>query len=105
MKIIMSYLHEDEKLRECLESLEKFSPEIEIIKIKEPEASATGPLGIVDFQGSRVEASLAMTPNAGVGDWVLINAGFAIVQLDDEEARATFETIAEAMIDNGSRNS
>ena len=73
---------------------------IEIIEIKEAADSATGPLGIVDFQGSRVEASLAMTPNAGVGDWVLIHAGFAITQLDDEEARETFESIAEAMIDN-----
>jgi len=34
MKIIMSYLQEDEKLKECLASLKKFSPEIEIIKIK-----------------------------------------------------------------------
>ena len=41
---------------------------IEITAVKEAADSATGPLGIVDFQGSRVEASLAMTPNAGVGD-------------------------------------
>jgi hydrogenase expression/formation protein HypC len=73
---------------------------IEILQTKEQETSASGPLGIVDFQGSRVEASLAMTPNAGVGDWVLVHAGFAIAQLDDEEAQATFESIAEAMIDN-----
>ncbi|MCK5113902.1 MAG: HypC/HybG/HupF family hydrogenase formation chaperone [Phycisphaerae bacterium] len=78
---------------------------------KEPTDSATGatgasgatggvgPLGVVDFQGSRVEASLAMTPGVGVGDWVLVHAGFAIAQLDDEEAQATFESIAEAMIE------
>jgi len=41
-----------------------------------------------------------MTPDAGVGDWVLVHAGFAIAQLDEEEAQATFESIAEAMIDN-----
>lgn len=34
MKIIMSYLHEDKKLEECLASLKEFSPEIEVIKIK-----------------------------------------------------------------------
>jgi len=34
MKIIMSYLQEDEKLRECLASLKKFSPEIEVIKLE-----------------------------------------------------------------------
>jgi len=33
MKIIISYLQEDQKLKECLESLEKYSPELEIIKI------------------------------------------------------------------------
>ena len=49
-----------------------------------PVASAAGPLGIVDFQGSRVDASLAMTPNAAIGDWVLVHAGFAIAQLDDD---------------------
>jgi len=31
MKIIMSYLQEDEKLKECLASLKKYSPEIEVI--------------------------------------------------------------------------
>jgi len=34
MKIIMCYLQEDEKLKRCLDSLEKYSPQIEIIKIK-----------------------------------------------------------------------
>lgn len=34
MKIIMSYLKEDEKLKECLASLEKYSPNIEVIKLK-----------------------------------------------------------------------
>ncbi len=31
MKIIMSYLQEDEKLKTCLDSLKKFSPEVEVI--------------------------------------------------------------------------
>jgi len=33
MKIIMSYLYEDQKLKDCLNSLKKYSPEIEIIKL------------------------------------------------------------------------
>ncbi len=56
-----------------------------------PAALAGGAVAEVDFQGSRVEVSLAMTPEAGVGDWVLVHAGFAITLLDEEEARETWE--------------
>ena len=34
MKIIMSYLEDDEKLKTCLDSLKKFSPQVEIILLK-----------------------------------------------------------------------
>ena len=68
-----------------------------IIEIKESaDDTASGPTGTVDFQGSKVEASLAMTPDAGVGDWVLVHAGFAITQLDETEAMETFESLREA---------
>ena len=55
-------------------------------------------LGTVDFQGSRVEVSLAMTPEAAVGDWVLVHAGFAISRLDEADARETWEYLREADI-------
>ena len=55
-------------------------------------------LGTVDFQGSRVEVSLAMTPEAAVGDWVLVHAGFAISRLDEADARETWEYLREAEI-------
>lgn len=54
-------------------------------------APAVGPVATVDFQGSRVDVSLAMAPEAGVGQWVLVHAGFAIAVLDEEEARGTWE--------------
>jgi hydrogenase expression/formation protein HypC len=54
-------------------------------------AAAVGPLATVDFQGSRVEVSLAMAPQAAVGHWVLVHAGFAIAVLDEDEARQTWE--------------
>ncbi len=50
-----------------------------------------GHIGTVDFQGSRIDVSLAMTPRARVGDWVLVHAGFAITLLDEGEARETWE--------------
>ena len=40
---------------------------------------------------SRLKASLVMTPEAGVGDWVLVHAGFAIQQVADEEALETWD--------------
>jgi hydrogenase expression/formation protein HypC len=50
----------------------------------------------VDFQGSRVDVSLAMTPEAAAGDWVLVHAGFALTVLDEAEARRTWEVLAAA---------
>ncbi len=71
-----------------------------ILDVKENVVDpALGRTAMVDFQGSRVEASLAMTPEAGLGDWVLVHAGFAIAQLDEEEARETFESLREALIE------
>lgn len=60
--------------------------------------TALGRGGTVDFQGSRVDVWLAMTPNAGVGDWVLVHAGFAISQLNEAEARETWEYLEAAEI-------
>ena len=57
--------------------------------------SATGPIAAVDFQGSRVDVSLALTPEAREGDWVLVHAGVAITVLDAAEAKETYELLAE----------
>ncbi|MBN1554849.1 MAG: HypC/HybG/HupF family hydrogenase formation chaperone [Phycisphaerae bacterium] len=64
-----------------------------IVEVRDAEQGQPGPQAVVDFQGSKVEASLAMTPQAGVGDWVLVHAGFAITVLDEDEARETFESL------------
>lgn len=68
-----------------------------IVEIHSTDAPASGRVGVVEFHGSRVEASLAMTPEATEGDWVLVHAGFAIAQLDEDEARETFESLREAL--------
>jgi len=52
--------------------------------------------GTVDFQGSRVEVSLAMVPEAEMGDWVLVHAGLAITRLEESEARETWKYLEEA---------
>jgi hydrogenase expression/formation protein HypC len=49
----------------------------------------------VDFGGVVRQASLAYLPEAVVGDYVLVHAGFAISRLDEEEAQATLLLLAE----------
>lgn len=49
--------------------------------------------GIVDFQGTRVKVGLAFVPEAQVGDWLLVHAGFAISRLDEAEAHEVWELL------------
>lgn len=49
----------------------------------------------VDFGGVIRQASLVYTPEVGVGDHVLVHAGFALQRLDEETARETLELLAE----------
>lgn len=48
----------------------------------------------VSFGGMIKQVSLAMTPEAGVGDYVLVHAGLAISMIDPDEAAAMLEAIA-----------
>lgn len=47
--------------------------------------------GRVSFGGIVKEVNLACTPEAGVGDYVVVHVGFAIAQVDESEARLTLE--------------
>ena len=47
----------------------------------------------VDFGGVRKEVCLAYVPETQVGDYVLVHVGFAISQIDEEEAREIFSYI------------
>jgi hydrogenase expression/formation protein HypC len=48
-------------------------------------------MGTVSFGGISKEASLAFVPEAKVGDYVLVHAGFAISIVDESEATQTLE--------------
>ncbi|WP_084959942.1 HypC/HybG/HupF family hydrogenase formation chaperone [Thermoactinospora rubra] len=50
-------------------------------------------MGVVDFDGVRREVCLSFTPQARVGDYVIVHVGFAISQVDEEEARRTLEIL------------
>ncbi len=46
-------------------------------------------LALVDVAGVRRKVNIGLLDDVGPGDWVLIHVGFAISQVDEEEARAT----------------
>jgi hydrogenase expression/formation protein HypC len=47
--------------------------------------------GTVDFGGIRKEVSLAYTPEATIGTYVLVHVGFAISVVDEDEAQQIFK--------------
>jgi hydrogenase expression/formation protein HypC len=49
----------------------------------------------VDFGGIVKEISLAYTPEAAVGDHVLVHVGFAITVIDELEAERVFRYLGE----------
>ncbi len=61
-----------------------------IVEINE-DADPTLRRAKVDFAGIRKEVSLAFTPEAKSGDYVLVHVGFALNVVDEEEARKVFE--------------
>jgi hydrogenase expression/formation protein HypC len=60
-----------------------------ITRIEEPG------LGLVDYLGNEVRTNFSLLPQAKVGDWVIVHAGFAISVLDKKEARKTLRLFRE----------
>ena len=60
---------------------------------------AEDPLGLnmgrVSFGGIVKEVCLAYTPEAEVGDYVVVHVGFAISKIDEAEAAKVFEYLKE----------
>ncbi len=52
-------------------------------------------MGQVNFGGIRKEASLAYVPEAMIGDYVIVHAGFALSRVDEEEAQKVFAYLKE----------
>ncbi|CAE6739562.1 HypC/HybG/HupF family hydrogenase formation chaperone [Nitrospira defluvii] len=47
----------------------------------------------VSFGGAMKEVSLALVPEADVGDYVIVHVGFAISKLDEEAAQRTLRML------------
>jgi hydrogenase expression/formation protein HypC len=65
----------------------------QVVEIDEQQGGLL--MGKVSFGGARREVCLAYTPEVKVGDYVLVHVGFAISQLDEQEAEEVFRTLSE----------
>lgn len=54
-----------------------------------------GNMATIEAGGISRQASLMLVPEAEIGDYVLVHAGFAIQRLDEEEALETLRLLAE----------
>ena len=54
-----------------------------------------GDRAVVDAMGNRWRAKTTLLPEAKLGDLVLIHAGFAISLVDEDEAKETWQLLAE----------
>ncbi|NEE00646.1 HypC/HybG/HupF family hydrogenase formation chaperone [Phytoactinopolyspora halotolerans] len=50
-------------------------------------------MGTVDFGGIRKDVCLTYVPGVTVGDYVIVHVGFAITQVDEDEARRTLDVL------------
>lgn len=56
-------------------------------------------MGEVDFSGVKKPVCLAYTPEAKIGDYVIVHVGFAISILNEKQAQLTLD-----LIDEGKRD-
>lgn len=67
-----------------------------VVEIRDDRGVA---MATVDFGGVTKDVCLAYTPESGVGDYVIVHAGFAITVLDEPaalESLALWEEMGEA---------
>ena len=65
-------------------------------KVLEIEPNSLGmTMGKVSFGGIAKEVCLAYVPEAQVGDYVIVHAGFAISRLDETEAMEVFDLLSQ----------
>jgi hydrogenase expression/formation protein HypC len=56
--------------------------------------------GLVSFAGITKEVCLAMVPEAGIGDYVIVHVGFAISKVDEAAAQETLAMLKELSEDS-----
>jgi len=64
-------------------------------KITEIHNTGIMRMAIIDFGGVTREACIEALPEAKVGDWTIVHAGFALSLLSEDEARQTLDLLDE----------
>lgn len=62
-------------------------------KILSITAEGSLSMGEIDFSGVKKTVCLAYTPEAKVGDYVIVHVGFAISVLNEKQAQSTLDLI------------
>ncbi len=57
--------------------------------------SRTGDKGIAELGKMKRQIGLHLLPDVGIGDYVIVHAGFAIQKLDEEVVKETLEQLKE----------
>ena len=60
-------------------------------KIKKVFQNDSTRMGVVDFSGVELDVCLEAVPEAEVGNYVIVHAGFAISTLSENEAQETLD--------------
>jgi hydrogenase expression/formation protein HypC len=53
--------------------------------------------GLVELSGVKREVSLMLLPEAEVGEYVLVHAGYAIARVDQKEAEETLQLLRDVL--------
>lgn len=64
-------------------------------KIIEISSQENTRMGKVDFNGVELEVCLEATPEAEIGNYVIVHAGFAISTMSESEAQETLDLLEE----------
>ncbi len=60
--------------------------------------SIDGDRAVADIRGLKRRIGLALLPNAAIGEYVLLHAGFAIQRIDEREAEETYRLLEQTGI-------
>jgi hydrogenase expression/formation protein HypC len=60
-------------------------------------------IGTIDTAGVRREVSLLLLDDVGVGDYVIVHAGYAIQKIDEASAKASLQVLRDALIPGADR--
>lgn len=62
-------------------------------KVLEIDTSVSPVMGKVSFGGIKKDVCLELVPDVKIGNYVIVHVGFAISQMDEEEAQETLRLI------------